>query len=114
MQEISQQPDDELNEVPQLVLRKQGHGLTGIIKLARLSRADVAYALSLAVASLIAYYILEPFVNQPNDFLGVMWATIATVFVFGGGRNSSLRAAVGSLLCDLRFTRICRDSKHSG
>jgi uncharacterized membrane protein YgaE (UPF0421/DUF939 family) len=69
-----------------------------MIKLERLSKADVVYALALTIASLIAYvityYILEPFVHQPNDFLGGMWATIATVFVFREARNPSLRAAV--------------------
>ncbi len=69
-----------------------------MIQLERLSKADVAYALALTIASLIAYvityYILEPFVNQPNDLLGGMWATIATVFVFREARNPSLRAAV--------------------
>ncbi len=68
-----------------------------MIKIERLSKADVVYAISLTIASLIAYvityYILEPFVNQPNDFLGGMWATIATVFVFREARNASLRAA---------------------
>src|ERR1700693_2933498 len=69
-----------------------------MIQLERLSKADVVYALALTIASLsayvITYYILEPFVNQPNDFLGGMWATIATVFVFREARNPSLRAAV--------------------
>lgn len=68
-----------------------------MIKLERLSKADVVYAIALTIASLISYvltyYILEPFVNQPNDFLGGLWATIATVFVFREGRNPSLRAA---------------------
>jgi uncharacterized membrane protein YgaE (UPF0421/DUF939 family) len=69
-----------------------------MIQLERLSQADVVYALALAIASLIAYvityYVLEPFVNRPNDFLGGMWATIATLFVFREARNPSLRAAV--------------------
>jgi uncharacterized membrane protein YgaE (UPF0421/DUF939 family) len=64
------------------------------IQLERLSKADVVYAIALTIASLIAYSILEPFVNRPNDFLGGMWATIATVFVFREARNTSLRAGV--------------------
>ena len=68
-----------------------------MIQLERLSKADVVYVLALTIASLIAYvityYILEPFVNQPNDLLGGMWATVATVFVFREARNPSLRAA---------------------
>ena len=103
MQKTSQQPGDELNRVPQPVQAKQRHdlpgALAGIMKLEKLSKADVVYALSLTIASLIAYvityYILEPFVNQPNDLLGGMWATIATVFVLREARNLSLRAGVG-------------------
>ncbi len=53
-----------------------------MIKIERLSKADVVYAISLAIASLIAYLItyygLEPFVNHPNDLLGGMWPTCAT------------------------------------
>jgi uncharacterized membrane protein YgaE (UPF0421/DUF939 family) len=68
------------------------------IQLERLSKADVVYVIALTIASLISYlvafYILEPFVNQPNDFLGGMWATIATVFVFREARNATLRAGV--------------------
>ena len=69
-----------------------------IMKLERLSKADVVYTLSLTIASLIAYVItyygLEPFVNHPNDLLGGMWATVATVFVLREAKNSSLRAGV--------------------
>jgi uncharacterized membrane protein YgaE (UPF0421/DUF939 family) len=64
------------------------------IQLERLSKADVVYAIALTIASLIAYYIPEPFVNRPNDVLGGLWATIATVFVFREARNTSLRAGV--------------------
>ena len=46
------------------------------IQLERLSKADVVYAIALTMASLIAYaltyYLLEPFVNHPNDILGGM------------------------------------------
>jgi hypothetical protein len=67
------------------------------MKLEKLSQADVIYVIALTIASLIAYvltyYILEPFVTQPNDMLGGMWATIATVFVLKEARNQSLRIA---------------------
>ncbi len=101
MKETSQQPSDELNRAPQPSRAKQFDtlpgALAGIIKLERLSKADVIYVIALTIASLIAYvltyYILEPFVNRPNDMLGGMWATIATVFVLKEARNLSLRAA---------------------
>src|SRR6266516_4939042 len=102
MQRTSQQHNDELNWVPQPIRAKQCHdppgALAGIMKLERLSKADVVYAISLTIASLIAYvityYVLDPFVNHPNDLLGGMWATVATVFVFKDSRDLSLRAGV--------------------
>ena len=69
------------------------------MKVERLSKADLIYVIALTIASLIAYAltysILEPFVNRPNDMLGGMWATLATVFVLKEARNPSLRAGVG-------------------
>ncbi len=104
MKETSQQPSDELNRAPQPSRAKQFDtlpgALAGIIKLERLSKADVLYVIALTIASLIAYvltyYILEPFVNRPNDLLGGMWATIATVFV-----SSSRPVAVSCSSCRL-------------
>jgi uncharacterized membrane protein YgaE (UPF0421/DUF939 family) len=98
MQRTSQQHNDELNRVPQPIRAKQCHdppgALAEIMKLERLSQADVVYAISLTIASLITYYVLEPFVNHPNDLLGGMWATVAAVFAFKDSRDLSLRAGV--------------------
>ena len=65
-----------------------------MIKIERLSKTDVVYAISLTIASLISYYVLGPFVNHPNDLLGGMWATVATVFVFREAKDPPLRAGV--------------------
>lgn len=69
-----------------------------MIKIERLSKTDVVYAISLTIASLISYlisyYVLEPFVNHPNNLLGGMWATVATVFVFREAKDPPLRAGV--------------------
>ncbi len=69
-----------------------------MIKFERLSKADVVFAISLTIASLISYlisyYVLEPFVNHPNDLLGGMWATVSTVFVFREAKDLPLRAGV--------------------
>lgn len=93
------QPNDQRNRASSPEQRHDApEGSSGIMKLERLSAADVIYALALTIACLITYLIatslLEPLVNQPNDLLGGMWATIATVFVFREARNSSLRAGV--------------------
>lgn len=70
----------------------------GRLQLERLSKVDIVYVIALTIACLITYlitfYFLEPFVRQPNDFLGGMWATMATVFVFREAKNPSLRAGV--------------------
>ena len=54
----------------------------------KLSSWDVVYALNMAIACLITYWImthtLSRFVDVPSDFLGGMWAVAATVFVFRG------------------------------
>jgi uncharacterized membrane protein YgaE (UPF0421/DUF939 family) len=109
MEENSQQQSDELNRAPQPSRAKQFDtlpgALAGIIKLKRLSKADVIYVIALTIASLIAYvltyYILEPFVSRPNDMLGGMWATIATVFVLKDSRDLSVRAGI------VRFIATC-------
>jgi uncharacterized membrane protein YgaE (UPF0421/DUF939 family) len=63
------------------------------LKSLKLSSWDVVYALNMAIASFITYWImthsLSRFVDGPSDFLGGMWAVAATVFVF---RETSLRS----------------------
>lgn len=65
----------------------------------KLSIADVAYAVALALASLIAYlvdtYALASFVDHANNLLGGMWATVATIYVFKQAREQRLRAGIG-------------------
>jgi len=58
MKETSQQQSDELNRAPQPGRAKhfdtRPAALAGIIKLERLSKADVIYVIALTIASLIA------------------------------------------------------------
>ena len=80
MQETPQQQSDELNRAPQPSRAKRFDSLPGAqaenVKLERLLKADLIYVIALTMASLIAYaltyYLLEPFVNHPNDILGGM------------------------------------------
>jgi hypothetical protein len=48
------------------------------------------YALEMAIACAIRYWIitygLAPFVDKASDFVGGMWAVVATVFVFRDSR----------------------------
>ena len=72
------------------------------VKSLMLSSWDVVYAVNMAIACLITYWImthtLSRFVDVPSDFLGGMWAVAATVFVFRGPRRMTLSR------CDRRLT----------
>jgi uncharacterized membrane protein YccC len=63
---------------------------------------DVIYALEMAAACAISYwvitYALQPLTDRDSDLLGGMWAVVATVFVFRESRGDSLSAGVHRLL----------------
>jgi uncharacterized membrane protein YccC len=67
----------------------------------KFSTWDFFYALDMALACLISYtimtYVLSPLVDNPDAFLGGMWATVATMFVFRETRASSLAAGISRL-----------------
>jgi uncharacterized membrane protein YgaE (UPF0421/DUF939 family) len=80
-------------------------------KEAKLSAWDVAYALNMAVACLIAYWImthvLSRFVGGPSDFLGGMWAVVAAVFVFRETRLRTLSAGIARLVATCVSFALC-------
>jgi uncharacterized membrane protein YccC len=63
---------------------------------------DFVYAVDMAIACLVAYWIitvaLARFVDRPSDLLGGMWAVVATVFVFRETRLDSLSAGLARLI----------------
>src|SRR5712675_3797400 len=77
----------------------------------KLSWWDVAYALNMAIACLITYWImthiLSRFVDKPSDFLGGMWAVAATVFVFRETRLQSLSAGIARLIATCVSFALC-------
>ncbi|HWN49220.1 MAG TPA: FUSC family protein, partial [Xanthobacteraceae bacterium] len=77
----------------------------------KLSWWDVAYALNMAIACLITYWIithaLSRFVDEPSDFLGGMWAVAATVFVFRETRLRSLSAGTARLIATCVSFALC-------
>src|SRR3979490_194526 len=81
------------------------------VKNPRLSLWDVVYALSMAIACLITYWImthtLSRFVDEPSDFLGGMWAVVATVFVFRESRLRSLSAGIARLIATCVSFALC-------
>ena len=81
------------------------------VKNLRLSSWDVVYALNMAIACLITYWImthtLSRFVDQSSDFLGGMWAVVATVFVFRETRLGSLSAGIARLIATCVSFALC-------
>ena len=77
-----------------------------------LSAWDFFYAVDMALAGLISYsivtYVLSPFVDKPDAFLGGMWATIATVFVFRETRVGSLSAGISRLIATCISFALCQ------
>jgi uncharacterized membrane protein YgaE (UPF0421/DUF939 family) len=72
------------------------------IKYERLSAWDVAYAVDIAVASLLTYFtmtsVLPRLLDWTSSPVGVIWAVISTVFVFRDTRVHSLVAGQARLL----------------
>ena len=81
------------------------------VKNTNLSSWDVAYALNMAIACLITYWImthtLSRFVDESSDFLGGMWAVVATVFVFRESRLRSLSAGIARLIATCVSFALC-------
>ena len=81
------------------------------VKNPKLSSWDVTYALNMAIACLITYWImthtLSRFVDVPSDFLGGMWAVVATVFVFRETRVRSLSAGIARLMATCVSFALC-------
>ena len=81
------------------------------VKNLKLSSWDVAYALNMAIACLITYWImthtLSRFVDESSDFLGGMWAVVATVFVFRETRLGSVSAGIARLLATCVSFALC-------
>ena len=76
-----------------------------------LSSWDLVYAVAMAIACLISYWIithlLYRFVDKHSDFLGGMWAVIATLFVFRETRAESLSAGIARLIATCVSFALC-------
>jgi uncharacterized membrane protein YccC len=81
------------------------------VKNPKLSSWDVVHALNMAIACLISYWIvthiLSRFVDESSDFLGGMWAVVATVFVFRETRLRSLSAGIERLIATCVSFALC-------
>jgi uncharacterized membrane protein YgaE (UPF0421/DUF939 family) len=76
-----------------------------------LSSWDVAYALNMAIACLITYWIithiLSRYVDGPSDLLGGMWAVAATVFVYRETHLKSLSAGIARFIATCVSFALC-------
>ena len=81
------------------------------LKHERLSPGDITFALEMTVACAISYWVmtygLGPFVGRDSDFLGGMWAVLATIFVFRGTRAKSMSAGLARLLATCVSFALC-------
>jgi uncharacterized membrane protein YccC len=77
----------------------------------KVSPADMIYALEMTIACAISYWIttsgLTAFVDKASDFLGGMWAVVATVFVFRDTRSNSLSAGLARLIATCVSFALC-------
>jgi uncharacterized membrane protein YgaE (UPF0421/DUF939 family) len=77
----------------------------------KLSPWDFFYALDMAIACLLSYsiitYVLSSLVARPDAFLGGMWASVATVFVFRVSRVDSLFAGISRLIATCVSFALC-------
>lgn len=81
------------------------------VKSLKLSSWDVVYALNMAMACLITYWIITHilfrYVDGPTDLLGGMWAVVATVFVFRETRLRSLSAGIARFIATCVSFALC-------
>src|ERR1700745_525527 len=77
----------------------------------KLSPADMIYALEMTIACAISYWIttsgLTTFVDKSSDFLGGMWAVVATVFVFRDTRTNSISAGLARFIATCVSFALC-------
>ena len=81
-------------------------------KLTRLSLWDIVYALDMAIACAISYWLithaLQPLTDRDSDLLGGMWAVAATVFVFRETRQDSFTAGMARLIATCVSFALCQ------
>ena len=83
----------------------------GRMKFSKLSARDVAYALDMAIACLLTYWImaslLPHWLGWPGTPVGALWAVISTVFVYKDSRAHSLSAGISRLFTTFASFALC-------
>ncbi|WP_428117549.1 FUSC family protein [Bradyrhizobium sp.] len=81
------------------------------MKFSKLSSWDIAYAVDMAIACLITYWVmaflLPHWFGWPSTSVGVLWAVISTVFVYKDSRAHSLSAGIARLIATFASFALC-------
>jgi uncharacterized membrane protein YccC len=101
----------ETNSIGEVQVPADRNVVQEIKKRQKLCPGDIIYALEMAIACAISYwfitYGLAPFMDKDSDFLGGMWAVVATVFVFRATRADSLSAGLSRLIATCVSFALC-------
>jgi uncharacterized membrane protein YccC len=84
----------------------------GLFKYDRLSTWDIAYALDMALACLITYWIMVTIhsrvgLGTSSEVVGTLWAIVSTVYVFRDTRAKSVSASVGRVIATVVSFALC-------
>jgi uncharacterized membrane protein YccC len=83
----------------------------GRMKFSKLSAWDVAYAVDMAIACLVTYWIMASLLPHwfgwPGTPVGALWAVISTVFVYKDSRVHSLSAGMARLTTTFVSFALC-------
>ena len=101
----------ETNRQGEIKLAANLTAVQEVRKRQKLSPEDIIYALEMTIACAISYWIttggLTAFVDKSSDFLGGMWAAVATVFVFRDTRINSMSAGLARLIATCVSFALC-------
>jgi len=84
----------------------------GPFKYEKLSAWDVAYAVDMALACLITYWIMVTIhsrfgLGTSSQVVGTLWAVVSTIYVFRDTRAKSLSASVGRIIATVVSFALC-------
>ena len=101
----------ETNRQGEIKLAANLTAVQEVRKRQELSPEDIIYALEMTIACATSYWIttsgLTAFVDKSSDFLGGMWAAVATVFVFRDTRINSMSAGLARLIATCVSFALC-------
>jgi uncharacterized membrane protein YccC len=83
-----------------------------LFKYDRLSAWDIAYAVDMAIACLVTYWIMMAIHSRfsfgaSSEVVGTLWAIVSTVYVFRDTRAKSLSASIGRLIATVVSFMLC-------